>query len=205
METVGEQPMAVCVLKMRALAERFHAGQVRKGPDKRPYITHPAAVVAMLESWGVTDPCVLAAAWGHDLLEDTAVSESEIVAASSNDVLDCIRELTHRADVSKREYLHRLAVNGSERARIVKCADRLCNTLDFRSIGEGEYAVEYLSSADELFSALDRVPEPLRSSIRSSFDEVSLKIKPEHYDMEEIVDFADDDSVFDMLEKNEGR
>ncbi|MBR1608136.1 MAG: hypothetical protein IJ678_00800 [Kiritimatiellae bacterium] len=66
-----------CTENLKALAERGHAGQFRKD-GKTPYVEHPRAVVSLLGKWGVTDGVILAVAWGHDLLEDTAIGEAEI-------------------------------------------------------------------------------------------------------------------------------
>ena len=38
--------------RMKALAERGHAGQLRKD-GRTPYVEHPRAVVALLRRWGV--------------------------------------------------------------------------------------------------------------------------------------------------------
>ena len=74
---------------MKALAEKYHDGKFRKGDERLPYIVHPQAVAATLVSWGEPENSVaVSAAWGHDLLEDTTVTESEIIAASSQEVLD---------------------------------------------------------------------------------------------------------------------
>lgn len=136
---------------MRALATRGHMGMVRKGPGHVPYITHPAAVVARLRKWGVTDDETLAIAWGHDLLEDTQVTEEEILAAGGAKVLDGVKALTHVKGEDKDAYLERLAATGTREQIMVKCADRLCNVEDFRKIGRDEYACEYLAKAKKLF------------------------------------------------------
>lgn len=56
---------------MRRIATRAHAGQ----PDKRgePYINHPAAVARMVQAAGGS-VAQIAAAWGHDIVEDTAIT-----------------------------------------------------------------------------------------------------------------------------------
>ena len=74
LQTVREtHPKADLAVIERAydVAERAHAGQVRKSGD--PYITHPLAVTTILAELGMT-PATLAAALLHDTVEDTAYS-----------------------------------------------------------------------------------------------------------------------------------
>lgn len=104
------------------LAEKYHAGQFRKGPGNVPYIVHPAAVVKTLLGWGeAEDSPAIAIAWGHDLLEDTAVSEAEIRAAAGDRVLAGIRVLTRPQTMAKERYLCQVAASGD---REVLLADR---------------------------------------------------------------------------------
>ena len=98
---------------MRKLAEKYHAGQFRKGEEKLPYIVHPQAVAETLERWGERpDSAAIQIAWGHDLLEDTSVSDAEIVAASSAEVLQGIKRLTNPGNIAKR-----LAVTAKKRTQ----------------------------------------------------------------------------------------
>ena len=61
---------------MKNLAEKYHAGQTRQGEGYIPYIVHPRDVAETLISWGEKeDSPLIEMAWGHDLLEDTAVKE----------------------------------------------------------------------------------------------------------------------------------
>lgn len=64
--------------RARLFATLHHekAGQKRKFTDE-PYIVHPAAVVALLESINPTEE-MKAAAWLHDIVEDTNVTLREI-------------------------------------------------------------------------------------------------------------------------------
>ena len=84
---------------MRKLAKKMHK---RDTPPRKvtgaPYFSHPAAVVAMLRSWGYSaddpsDAVTLAIAWGHDLLEDTKVTLDAVLYASALEsyrVIGCI-------------------------------------------------------------------------------------------------------------------
>ena len=57
---------------MQKLAEKYHAGQYRKGAGNIPYIVHPEAVAETLIRCGeAPDSTAVQIDWGHDLLEDT--------------------------------------------------------------------------------------------------------------------------------------
>ena len=144
-------------ISMKKLAEKYHAGQFRKGADKQPYIVHPQAVAKMLIRWGkAPDSAAVQSAWGHDLLEDTAVSENEIAAVGGETVLNNIRMLSCPPQLTKAEYLKRLAEYGSGDLLLVKVADRICNSKDFVKLKGTLYAYQYLHEADCLPTALEK-------------------------------------------------
>ena len=145
--------------RMKALAERGHAGQLRKD-GSTPYVEHPRAVVALLRRWRVADAETFAVAWGHDLLEDTDVTESDILEAAGprHEVLACIRILTRDKAVwpVKRDWLNALAQTAGPRPLLVKCADRICNTRDFIPLAGATRARSYLADASAIFAAASR-------------------------------------------------
>ena len=142
---------------MRKLAEKYHAGQFRKGEEKLPYIVHPQVVAENLLNWGENpDSPAIMIAWGHDLLEDTCVSESEILAVSSPAVLQGIKLLTRPRDMDKVLYLQSIVESGNRDALLVKISDRICNSRDFIKLEGKLYAYQYLHEADELIPALEK-------------------------------------------------
>src|SRR5688572_2926151 len=58
-----------------AVAEGAHEGQSRKSGE--PYITHPIAVAQIITDLGLPDT-VIAAAFLHDVVEDTLVSLEDV-------------------------------------------------------------------------------------------------------------------------------
>ena len=150
------------VRNMRRLAKAMHKRDTT--PRKvtgAPYISHPAAVVDMLKSWGYSaddpsDAVTLAIAWGHDLLEDTKVTPDEIIEASSpepNRILGGIQHLTFdpKEGRTKDEYIRAIGESEPPERLVVKIADRLCNTLDFCDAGDA-WAKEYLKLGEPLFA-----------------------------------------------------
>ena len=147
--------------RMKALAERGHAGQLRKD-GKTDYVEHPRAVVALLRRWGVADAETLAVAWGHDLLEDTDVTEADILRAGGKArgaaILAGIEALTRdkAAWPDKKEWLKHVARTAPPAALLVKAADRICNTRDFMPLSGAARARSYLADASAIFAAASR-------------------------------------------------
>ena len=65
------------ILKAAALAVRAHEGQKRKYTGF-PYITHPARVAGRVGILPVVTEEMVAAAYLHDVLEDTTITKAEI-------------------------------------------------------------------------------------------------------------------------------
>lgn len=117
---------------MRRLATKAHAGQTYGGGA---YTDHLAAVEAVLMACGPQGldvglwECVVIAAWGHDLLEDTAVTSTAIEECASSTVVDIIRAVTNQPGANRRErhaatYPRMGATPG---AVMLKVADRIAN------------------------------------------------------------------------------
>lgn len=142
---------------MKKLAEKYHKNQTRKGDNKIPYIIHPEAVANKLLRWGedISSPSV-AMAWGHDLLEDTTVSETEILDAGGKEILDGIKMLTHSDTISKDTYLKNIAATAPRNVLLVKIADRISNSEDFIPYKGKLHAYQYLHQADCLVQSLEK-------------------------------------------------
>jgi (p)ppGpp synthase/HD superfamily hydrolase len=120
-------------LRARVFATAAHAavGQKRKYTNT-PYIEHPAAVAEIVRAVPHTE-AMLAAAWLHDVVEDTKVTHADLVAEFGEEVADLVKWLT---DVSapqdgnraarKRKDLMNLA-EAPAGAQTVKVADLLDN------------------------------------------------------------------------------
>lgn len=105
------------VNRATALALKAHHGQINKH-DGEPYILHVHRV-AMAVSHLL--PEVIATAWLHDTLEDTALTFSEIEAAVGEEVAHAVQLLTKQKGVELEVYYRAIARN--ELARAVKLCD----------------------------------------------------------------------------------
>ncbi|OGA21914.1 MAG: phosphohydrolase [Betaproteobacteria bacterium RIFCSPLOWO2_02_FULL_67_26] len=122
------------ILKALEFAAVKHRDQRRKDKRASPYINHPIELANVLwHEGGVADPVVIAAALLHDTVEDTETSWQELRGGFGDEVADVVLEVTDvkwlkktlrkRLQVAKAKY-------ASERARLVKLADKICNLRD---------------------------------------------------------------------------
>ncbi len=120
---------------MFAFSAHAAVGQLRKH-TLMPYIVHPEEVVQILILHNITDPYILSAAYMHDVIEDTKVTEADLRRFFPTKVVDLVLEVT---DVSKPEDGNREKRKAIDRAHIaeisdngklIKCADLISNTRD---------------------------------------------------------------------------
>lgn len=110
------------ILQAADFARKKHEGQNRDSGE--PYITHPAQVAQIISIVCPDDEELIAAAWLHDTLEDTATTYEEIEKEFGKRVADLVFELTHEGTKDSGYYFPRL---GTRDAILIKFADRLCN------------------------------------------------------------------------------
>jgi len=127
-----------------AVAERAHAGQVRKSGE--PYIQHPLAVAFLLADLGM-DPDTIAAGLLHDVVEDSDIDLKRLAQEFGPGVANLVDGVTKLEqidrfsqkseglrDARESESLRKMFIAMAEDIRVViiKLADRLHNmrTLD---------------------------------------------------------------------------
>lgn len=127
----------VRMAKLFAQAAHGATGQVRKYTGE-PYIEHPAEVVALLKRAGVTDDAVLAAAWLHDVVEDTRIDCQTLRRVFGPFVWYLVRDLTDVTTLADGNRATRKAIeldrirHAHPMARTVKLADLISNTRSIR-------------------------------------------------------------------------
>ena len=108
----------------RAIATEAHEGQFRRD-GVTAYIHHPEAVAARVAG----DPVAEAAAWLHDVIEDTDVTADDLMARGiPAEVVEIVTLLTHTNGISYERYLSAIAAHPV--ARRVKIADVITNLSD---------------------------------------------------------------------------
>ena len=147
--------------RARVFATAAHAavGQVRKYTFE-PYIVHPAEVVSVVKSVPHTD-VMLAAAWLHDVVEDTGVTIETIRAEFGAEVAELVGWLT---DVSRPEQGNRAIRKAIDRAhsamapaeaQTVKLADLISNTRSIVAHDE-KFARTYLEEKRLLLEVMTK-------------------------------------------------
>ncbi len=121
------------LLKAVAFAAEKHRDQRRKDADASPYINHPIELASLLKQQGIADITVLCAALLHDTIEDTNTTDDELQREFGDSITAVVREVTddktlHKSDRKRLQIEHARSL--SNRARLVKLADKICNLRD---------------------------------------------------------------------------
>ena len=161
------------VERARVFATAAHAAveQVRKYTFE-PYIVHPAEVASIVASVPHTDAMV-AAAWLHDVVEDTGVTIETIRAEFGEEVAELVGWLTDVSHAHDGNRAHRKAIDREHTAQApasaqtVKLADLIANT---RSIVKHDvaFAKTYLAEKRLLLEVLTRGDAVLMAEARAT-------------------------------------
>lgn len=137
------------IIEAAQLANYAHSGQIRKR-NGEPYYYHCARVAAIISARSSNEDMIIAA-WLHDTLEDTNVSEIQIQIQFGNNVLDKVKELTNVYTKENYPHLNRKArkdmevsrlANISNEGKMIKLADRLDNISDIQWLASNKYYIE---------------------------------------------------------------
>jgi len=120
---------------------------------------HQISTMGILLDYKMTDPVLLKASVIHDLFEDAAtmpgVTEAEIVRIDSDGpaVYELVMEVTIRVvggiKEPKSEYLERVMQSGSDRAKVLKLADRISNIFALGFVHDLAFVKRYLRETRE--------------------------------------------------------
>jgi guanosine-3',5'-bis(diphosphate) 3'-pyrophosphohydrolase len=141
----------------RKLCVSAHNGQTRA--NGKPYHTHPFAVAQLLAEYGMNDPEILAAAYLHDVLEDTKTSRKEIAEDFGKRVAKLVEEMTIDAKdqgsfEAKQTALLSAAKKMSQDAKWIKLADRVHNLREKLPAWSDEKRRRYSQASLNLLDAL---------------------------------------------------
>ncbi len=149
---------------MENLAKKFAAEQHERVGQRRkytnePYINHPAAVVEIIRSVPHTNE-MIAAAWLHDVVEDTQASFENIHELFGPNVLDMVSMLTNPSSLfsgcrefrKKVDFIH--ISSASPSAQTIKLADIIDNVRTI-AVRDPEFAKRYLREKQALLAVLN--------------------------------------------------
>lgn len=160
--------MSKLVERAEAFAMKAHEGQTRLNKAKTPLRIHLEEVVSLVRESGGSDE-ELAAAWLHDVIEDTPVLLTEIARNFGDEVLRIVFGLTDPPGFRNLHTLERKtaqAVNVrflSDSVKRVKIADQISNV---RSVAADspvnwnrQKCLDYIEGARKIFLECHEVSE----------------------------------------------
>lgn len=134
------------ILSALEFASKKHRNQRRKDSSASPYINHPISLANVLCNEGkINDPAVICAALLHDTIEDTETTEQDLIHAFGKDITKIVLEVTDDKALPKAERkLAQIehAQHSSERAKLVKLADKISNLRDILSSPPADWSIE---------------------------------------------------------------
>jgi (p)ppGpp synthase/HD superfamily hydrolase len=142
-------------------AKRWHGAQLRKY-TLTPYWVHPAAVVQIVKTVPHTE-AMLAAAWLHDILEDTPVTEATLRAEFGDAIADYVVALSDPKGGNReaRKAASRAKLLAAPAAvKTIKLADLIDNTKSIVA-RDPKFAVVYLREKRLLLDGPLRDGHPL--------------------------------------------
>jgi (p)ppGpp synthase/HD superfamily hydrolase len=147
------------IKKASRFAEVAHQGQQRKY-NRAPYITHPARVAFEASKLDGATEEMVAAAWLHDVVEDTTIPIETIKAEFGDNVATLVKWLTNDPKVPgenraarKKKAAVRLAAAPRE-AKKIKMLDRMDNLGEMDLVQDPGFAKVYLQESWDLFYAV---------------------------------------------------
>ncbi|CAN5616889.1 HD domain-containing protein [soil metagenome] len=147
MPAAKDKIMTAKFLEALSFAAYQHRYQQRKD-NVTPYINHPIAVAnILLNEAGVSDETVLIAALLHDTVEDTDTGFADIEQRFGRTVRDIVAEVTDDKSLPKKARKQKQidhAPSLSDRARLVKLADKTANLRDVTSAPPKDWPVSRL-------------------------------------------------------------
>ena len=112
---------------------------------------HQMDTFAILIDYGYIDSPLLKASIVHDTIEDIHdFDKNQIINADEEGqaVLDIVMEVTRREDESKKQFLQRILDTGSQKAKILKCADRISNMISLGYVTDPVFIERYCDETE---------------------------------------------------------
>ena len=112
---------------------------------------HQMDTLAILIDYGYIDAVLLKASIVHDTVEDIeGFDKNLIIHADSDgpDVLEIVLEVTRRQNEDKKQFLRRILDYGSQKAKILKCADRISNMISLGYVTDPEFIERYCDETE---------------------------------------------------------
>ncbi len=112
---------------------------------------HQMDTLAILIDYGYIDSILLKASIVHDTVEDIPNFDKNLIANADSDgpeVLKLVLEVTRRESESKKDFLQRILNEGSQKAKILKCADRISNMISLGYVTDPHFIERYCDETE---------------------------------------------------------
>jgi (p)ppGpp synthase/HD superfamily hydrolase len=164
--------------KALELAVKAHDGQKRKYTGE-PYITHPIRVAGIVKEHCTFNAnysdMVAAATVMHDVIEDTAVTEADLLKEFPWLVVDLVMQVTNKSKPSdgnrkvRKEIDRQHLAKASYWGQVIKLADLIDNT-DSIVQYDPDFAKVYLPEKIALLDTLTNAPAILQKKARKQVE-----------------------------------
>ncbi|MCL2006463.1 MAG: hypothetical protein FWG77_00095 [Treponema sp.] len=124
-------------------------GKTREGGGNM--FRHQLDTMATLIDYGYIDSVLLKASIVHDLFEDVPDFSRNLlldIDFESPAVYDLVLEVTRHSMEPKPEFLRRILEKGSEKAKILKVADRISNMISLGFVVQTEFIQRYIEETE---------------------------------------------------------
>ena len=112
---------------------------------------HQIDTMGILIDYGYIDSVLLKASVCHDVIEDIPDFDSKRIENADEEgkeVLDLILEVSKKQGESKTDFLKRILNDGSQKAKLLKCADRISNMISLGFVTSCEFIERYCDETE---------------------------------------------------------
>jgi (p)ppGpp synthase/HD superfamily hydrolase len=156
---------------------RILSHKKRKGTGNM--FRHQLETFAILLEYGYKDPILLKAAIIHDLIEDgqkVGFTNFESIITADEDgkeVYDLVKEVSIRVENNteepKEQFLERIMQNGSQKAKVLKLADRLSNIISLSSANDIDFVQKYIEETNlHIMPYADEINKDIAGELKNS-------------------------------------
>lgn len=112
---------------------------------------HQIDTMGILIDYGYIDSVLLKASVVHDCIEDIPDFDPQQIINVDEEgqkVLDLVLEVTKKEGEKKDDFLRRIIENGSEKAKVLKCADRISNMISLGFVTDPAFIERYCNETE---------------------------------------------------------
>ncbi|NLC92991.1 MAG: hypothetical protein GX677_05965 [Treponema sp.] len=112
---------------------------------------HQMDTMAVLIDYGYIDSVLLKASCIHDTIEDIPNFDESLIRTADDEgesVYQLVLEVTKKDGQDKKEYLRNIIDKGSQKAKVLKCADRISNMISLGFVTDPAFIERYCDETE---------------------------------------------------------